>query len=145
MVHATFFIAWNRFWHNNRFWQFFFFSIFGLKQPDFREKSVFCLVFRGVYPPYPLSGPTTKKNFLLCVSSLTQPVNIFETRKVWNDFEGKILNCQKLLTMKSANGSNGVTRAARLLKPGCRPFSYILYKPVPTFGNTRMPSFELKF
>ena len=46
--------------------------IFGLKQLDFREekKVVFCLVVRGVYPPYTLSGPTTKKNTFLCVSSL---------------------------------------------------------------------------
>ena len=27
---------------------------------------------RGVYPPYTLSGPTTKKNFFLCVSSLSK-------------------------------------------------------------------------
>ena len=34
-----------------------------LFQSDFRgEKVFFCLVVRGVYPPYPLSGPTTKKN-----------------------------------------------------------------------------------
>ena len=26
---------------------------------------VFCLVFKGVYPPYSLSGPTTKKKTLL--------------------------------------------------------------------------------
>ena len=64
MVHATFFllffsliIAWNGFWQF-----FFFFSIFWLKPPDF------CLVVRWVYPPYPLSGPTTKKTLLfMCV------------------------------------------------------------------------------
>ena len=29
---------------------------------------VFCLVVRGVYPPYTLSGPTTKTNtFFMCV------------------------------------------------------------------------------
>ena len=43
---------------------FFFFPILGLKQPDFRgNKWFFCLVVRGVYPPYTLSGPTTKKHF----------------------------------------------------------------------------------
>ena len=35
----------------------FFFPIFGLKHPD-RKKVFFCLVVRGVYPPYTLSGPT---------------------------------------------------------------------------------------
>ena len=30
---------------------------------------IFCLVVRGVYPPYTLSGPTTKN--VLCVSPLT--------------------------------------------------------------------------
>ena len=49
---------------------FFFIPIFGLKQPDFRKKVFFCLVVRGVYPPYTLSGPTTKKTLFLCVSSL---------------------------------------------------------------------------
>ena len=38
-------------------------SIFGLKQPDFREKKV-------VYPFYTLSGPTAKKN-LFFMSSQT--------------------------------------------------------------------------
>ena len=59
-----FIIAWNG------FCQFILFSpIFGLKQPDFREKKMFfCLVVRGVYPPYTLSGPTTKKNrFYVCL------------------------------------------------------------------------------
>ena len=47
-------------------------GIFGIKQPDFREKVLFCLVVRGVYPdpPNTLSGPTTKKITFLCVSSL---------------------------------------------------------------------------
>jgi len=49
---------------------FFFFPIFGLKQPDFREKNGFLLSGQEVYPPYTLSGPTTKKNTFLCVSSL---------------------------------------------------------------------------
>jgi hypothetical protein len=40
---------------------FFFFSpIFGLKQQAFGKKLFFCLVVRGVYPPYTLSGSTTK-------------------------------------------------------------------------------------
>ena len=74
MVHDTFFfcliMAWNGLWQF-----FFFFPIFGLKQPDFREKKVFfCLVVRGVYPPYTLSGTTTKKTFFLCVSSLISMV-----------------------------------------------------------------------
>ena len=45
---------------------FFFIPIFGLKQPDFREekKVFFCLL---VYPPYTLSGPTTKKNYFMRV------------------------------------------------------------------------------
>ena len=34
------------------------------------QKVFFCLVVRGVYPPYTLSGPTLKKHFFLCVSSL---------------------------------------------------------------------------
>ena len=29
----------------------------------------------GVYPPFTLSGPTTKKTLLLCVSSLTKCIN----------------------------------------------------------------------
>ena len=51
-------IAWNG------FSQFFFFKIFGIKRPDF------CLVVRGLYPPYTLSGPITKKKlFFMCVFS----------------------------------------------------------------------------
>ena len=38
--------------------------IFGLKQPDSREKSFFCLVVRGVYPPYPLFGTTISRQFM---------------------------------------------------------------------------------
>ena len=50
-------------------------QIFGLKQPNFREKKVyFCLVVRGVYLPYTLSGPTNKKKFS-CVSIL--PIKVF--------------------------------------------------------------------
>ena len=56
VVHATFFffyiffyffylIAWNGFWIF-----FFFFPICGLKQPDFREKSVFLLIGQGGLP-----------------------------------------------------------------------------------------------
>ena len=41
-----------------------------LKQPDIRD-FFFCLVVRGVYPPYTLGGPTPKKHTIfLCVSSL---------------------------------------------------------------------------
>ena len=51
-------IAWNG------FWQFFlFFPIFG-HNSRILEK---CLVVRRVYPPYTLSGPTTKKYTFLCV------------------------------------------------------------------------------
>ena len=64
---------------------FFFFPIFGLKQPDFRKKNVFWLVVRGVYPPYTLSGPTTKKKHFLCVSSLRH--------QLWS--EECILTCMK--------------------------------------------------
>ena len=36
--------------------------------PILEKKRFFCLVVRGVYPPYTLSGPTTKKpTFLMCV------------------------------------------------------------------------------
>ena len=62
VVHATlFFLSYNCL---KRVLTFFFPQIFGLKQSDFREKKFFgfCLVVRGVYPPYSLSGPTTKKN-----------------------------------------------------------------------------------
>ena len=38
--------------------------------PFIEKKVVFCLVVGGVTPPYTLSGPTTKKHFFLCVSSL---------------------------------------------------------------------------
>ena len=38
--------------------------------PFIEKKVVFCLVVWGVYPPYTLSGPTTKKILFLCVSSL---------------------------------------------------------------------------
>ena len=62
-VHATFLLL------SNFANFFFFFQIFGLKQPDFREKKCFfCLVVRGVYPPYTLSGPTTKKTLYFYVS-----------------------------------------------------------------------------
>ena len=37
----------------------------------YKKKVVYCLVFRGVYPPYTLGGPTTKKTLFLCVSSLS--------------------------------------------------------------------------
>jgi hypothetical protein len=46
---------------------FFFFTIFGRKQPECRKKVVFCLVVRGAYPPYTLNGPTTKKTPFMCV------------------------------------------------------------------------------
>ena len=64
VVHATFFLFIITYTDFDNF--FFFYPIFGLKQPDFRKKSVFCLVVRGVYslhPPHTLSGPTTKKHF----------------------------------------------------------------------------------
>ena len=61
LVHATFFFFF--FSHNSlkRILTIFFFF---LKQPDFRKKKCFfCLVVSGVYPPYPLGGPTPTKNF----------------------------------------------------------------------------------
>ena len=46
---------------------FFFFPIYGLKQPDLRKKWFF-LSGQGGLPPYTLSGPTThKKHFFMCV------------------------------------------------------------------------------
>ena len=69
VIHATFFLIIHIFliipW--NGFWQFFFNPIFGLKQPDFKGKGGFLLMVRGIYPLYPLSGPTTKKGTFLCV------------------------------------------------------------------------------
>ena len=38
--------------------------------PDLKTKMGFCLVVRRFYPPYTLSGPTTKNTTFLCVSSL---------------------------------------------------------------------------
>ena len=72
LVYATFFffffsliIAWNG------FWQFFLFSpIFGLKKPDFikKKKVFFCLVVRGVYPPYSYTnGFVVPATFFMCV------------------------------------------------------------------------------
>ena len=48
----------------------FFFQIFELKQPDFREKSVFLLSGGGFTLPTPLVVRPPKKHFL-CVSSLS--------------------------------------------------------------------------
>ena len=45
-------------------------TVFLLRE-DTHKKVVFCLVARGVYPSYTLSGPTTIKTTFLCVSSLT--------------------------------------------------------------------------
>ena len=47
----------------------FFFSNFWAKKTGFIEKKVvFCLVVGGVYPPYTLSSPTTKKTlFYVCL------------------------------------------------------------------------------
>ena len=44
----------------------------------------FCLVVGGVTPPYTLSGPTTKKNTFLCVSSLrvSGPLLIFNVYNI---------------------------------------------------------------
>ena len=64
VVHATFFS------HNSlkrHMTIFFFFPNF---LAEFSTKCFFCLVVRGVYPPYTRSGPTTKKTTFLCVSSL---------------------------------------------------------------------------
>ena len=62
VVHATFFS------HNSlkrHMTIFFFFPNF---LAEFSTKCFFCLVVRGVYPPYTRSGPTTKKNnFFMCV------------------------------------------------------------------------------
>ena len=41
----------------------FFPQFLGYKSQTLEKKLVFCLVVRGVYPLYTLSGPTTKKNF----------------------------------------------------------------------------------
>ena len=47
---------------------FFFFPIFGLKSRILEKKVGFWLVVRGVYPPYIISGPTTKKTlFYACL------------------------------------------------------------------------------
>ena len=56
-------IAWNG------FWQFFLFlPNFWAKPAELKKKMFFCLVARGVYPHYTLSGPTTKRNtFFMCV------------------------------------------------------------------------------
>ena len=46
---------------------------------------VFCLVVSGVYPPYTLSGPTTKKNtFFMCVF----PKRVGVSRKYRADMKG---------------------------------------------------------
>ena len=85
VVHATFFsfffsliIAWNG------FWQFFlFFPVFGLKQPDFREKKWFFAWWSGGFTlPTPLVVRPIKKHFFLCVSSLSAPSFIFP--QLWN-------------------------------------------------------------
>ena len=50
----------------------------------YRKKVFFCLVVRGVYPPYPLSGPTTKKTlFILCVSSISDPAQTYIGEKIY--------------------------------------------------------------
>ena len=47
---------------------FLFLSNFCAKTAGFQRKIVvFCLVVRGVYPPYTLSGPTTQKKHFMCV------------------------------------------------------------------------------
>ena len=50
--------------------------------PYFRENMFFCLVVMGVYPPYTLSGPTTKKNtFFMCVFPYDEKAeNVLKTR-----------------------------------------------------------------
>ena len=59
----------------NGFWQFFLFlPNFWAKTAGVLKKRIWCLVVRGVYPPYTLSGPTTKENTFLCVSSLRRAV-----------------------------------------------------------------------
>ena len=46
------------------------YQILGSNSRILEKEVFFCLVVRGVYPPYNLSGPTTKKITFLCVSSL---------------------------------------------------------------------------
>ena len=63
---------------------FSFFPIFGLKQPDFllkKKKCFFLLSGQGDYPPYTISGPTTKKTPFLCVSSVSGHVLVGSRHK----------------------------------------------------------------
>ena len=55
-------IAWNGFFRS------FSHKFLDLNSRSLEKKVFFCLVVRGVYPPYTLSGPTTKKiTFFMCV------------------------------------------------------------------------------
>ena len=106
VLHATFFsfffsliIAWIGIWQF-----FFFFPIFVLKQPDFREKKFFLLSGQGVYPPYTLSGPTTKKNIFHFTSIMFKHFR----KWCWPSLPGRLMRMIRPAD-STTNGSPGTS------------------------------------
>ena len=97
VVHATFFSFLSYYSLKRILTIFFFFSpIFGLKQPEFRKKVVFCLV-----PSlYTLSGPITKKNFFFFMCVFPNSVLFFKFRdSFWTIFR----RCTKSVFLGGSN------------------------------------------
>ena len=72
---------------------------------NFREKVDFCFVVRGVYPPYTLSGPTTKKT-LFCVCLPLALIRFRGLRRRKKTHRCIIIKIKK--TDVSAKGGGGV-------------------------------------
>ena len=73
---------------------FLFLPIFGLKQPDFREKSVFFAQWSGGYTqPTPLVVRPLKKSFFMCVFPKRKPLaSSFLRKSSFELYTMKILN-----------------------------------------------------